>query len=435
MILKPEKINDLSSDRKKNIMERSMEDISSIYDDTRKIVEDVRYNGDAVALTHYKKHKEDISSTDLEVTREEIEQAYKEVDPQVVDCLKKAAENIIKFHTAQKEREMWSIEITDGILAGRITRPMDIVGCYIPGGRAVYPSSILMTVLPAKVAGVKNVVAVTVPGKGMKANPDTLVAADIAQCDRIFKVGGPWGVAGLAYGTETMPRVDKIVGPGNKYVTAAKMVVYGQVDIDSPAGPSESLILADESGDVDLITVDFLSQVEHDPDSAAVLVTTDEKLAKDVCDKINKEFETLPRKEIFESSLTKHSYVMIAEDMQQALDFTNEYAAEHLQILTKDPFITLNSIKHAGSIFMGPFAPVPVGDYASGTNHVLPTGQCARMFSGLSVDDFIKKPTFQYLSKDGLAGLKDIIIPLAEAEGLPLHAETIRARFKKQGPD
>jgi histidinol dehydrogenase len=407
-----------------------MEDISSIYEDIRKIVADIRNRGDAVALEHYRKHKADISSSDLEADKEEIKAAYAQVDPEVVQCLKTAARNIIKFHEAQREREMWSIEITDGILAGRITRPMDIVGCYIPGGTAAYPSSILMTVLPAKVAGVGEIVAVTPPNKGMTANPATLVAADIAGCDRIFKVGGPWGVAGLAYGTATMPKVDKIVGPGNKYVTAAKMLVYGQVDIDSPAGPSEALILADETGDADLIAVDFLSQVEHDPDSAAVLVTTSEKLAEDVCAIINREYETLPRKDIFDSSLTKHSYVLIAKNMDQAIAFTNEYATEHLQILTVDPFITLNKIKHAGSIFLGPYAPVPAGDYASGTNHVLPTGQCARMFSGLSVDDFIKKPTFQYLSKEGLAGLKDVVVTLAKAEGLPIHARAVEARFR-----
>lgn len=430
MEIKPQRIEDLSPEKKKTIMERSMEDIASIYEDMRRIVDDIKSRGDAVALEHYRKHKHDIAPSDLEVTKEEIAAAYKQVDTKVVDCLKMAAQNISKFHQAQLEREMWSIEVRDGILAGRITRAMDIVGCYIPGGTAVYPSSVLMTVLPARVAGVGQIVAVTPPGKGMVANPATLVAADIAGCNRIFKVGGPWGVAGLAYGTETMPRVDKIVGPGNKYVTAAKMLVYGQVDIDSPAGPSESLILSDHTGDPELITWDFLSQVEHDPDSAAVLVTPIEKIAEEVCEIINREYDSLPRKEIFESSLTKHSYVLIAKNMEQAIDFTNEYAAEHLQVLTRDPFITLNRIKHAGSIFLGPYAPVPVGDYASGTNHVLPTGQCARMFSGLSVDDFIKKPTFQYLSKKGLASLKDIVVTLAEAEGLPIHAKAVKARFK-----
>lgn len=431
MNLKPQKIDDLSTEKKKMIMKRSMEDISGIYEDMRKIVEDIKQNGDAVSLKHYRKHKDDISPNDLEATREEIEKAYDQVDAKVVDCLKIAAKNIIKFHKAQLEREMWSIEVNPGILAGRITRPMDIVGCYIPGGIAAYPSSILMTVLPAKVAGVGQIMAVTPPSKGMIATPATLVAADIAGCNRIFKIGGPWGVASLAYGTQTVPQVDKIVGPGNKYVTAAKMLVYGQVDIDSPAGPSEALILADETGQADLITVDFLSQVEHDPDSAAVLVTTSTELAQQVCDNINKEYESLPRKEVFESSLAKHSYVLVARDMDQAIDFTNEYATEHLQIMTKDPFITLNRIKHAGSIFMGPYAPVPVGDYASGTNHVLPTGQCARMFSGLSVDDFIKKPTFQYLSREGLESLKDVVVTLAEAEGLPIHARAIKARFTR----
>jgi len=430
MNIKPLKIAELSSEQLKNIMERSMEDISSIYEDVRKIVDDVRSRGDAVALTHYLKHKADISASDLEVTKAEIDSAYEQVDAHVVDCLKRAAENITKFHKAQMEREMWSIEITEGVMAGRITRAMDIVGCYIPGGTAAYPSSILMTVLPARVAGVGQIVAVTPPGKGMLANPATLVAADIAGCDRIFKVGGPWGIAGLAWGTETMPKVDKIVGPGNKYVTAAKMMVYGHVDIDSPAGPSESLILCDHTGDAEWIAVDFLSQIEHDLDSAAVLVTTEEDIATAVCEMIKREYDSLPRKEIFASSLAKHSYVLIAEDMEAALDFTNAYATEHLQILTEDPFIMLNKIKHAGSIFLGPFAPVPVGDYASGTNHVLPTGRCARMFSGLSVDDFIKKPTFQYLSKKGLAELKNVVVTLAEAEGLPIHARAVKARFK-----
>ena len=430
MKITPEKVDDLNPERRKSVMERSMDDISSIFEDVRVIVDDIKSRGNAVILEHYKKHKPDITISDLEATKEEIQEAYKVVGPEVVECLKTAAMNITKFHQAQLEREMWSIEVSEGILAGRVTRPMDIVGCYIPGGTAAYPSSVLMTVLPARVAGVGQTVAVTPPKKGMLGNPATLVAADIAGCDRIFKVGGPWGVAGLAYGTETMPRVDKIVGPGNKYVTAAKMLVYGQVDIDSPAGPSEALILADETGDPELIALDFLSQIEHDPDSAAVLMTTSAGLASAVCEIIEREYDSLPRKDIFESSLSKHSYVLIAKDMEQAIDFTNEYAAEHLQILTHDPFITLNKIKHAGSIFMGPYAPVPVGDYASGTNHVLPTGQCARMFSGLSVDDFIKKPTFQYLSKDGLASLKDTVITLAEAEGLPIHARAVKARFK-----
>lgn len=429
MIINPVRIDKLSPQQKRTLIERSMEDIADVYEEVRKIVLDIRDNGDTVTLRHYRKHKDAIAADDLEVTRDEIEKAYGQLEPKVVDCLKAAAENIIRFHQAQLEREMWSVEVSEGILAGRITRPMDTVGCYIPGGTAAYPSSILMTVLPAKVAGVGRVVAITPPGKGMTANPATLVAADIAGCDRIFKVGGPWGIAALAYGTATMPRVDKIVGPGNKYVTAAKMQVYGRVDIDSPAGPSEALLLADHTADPRLLALDFLSQAEHDPDSAAVLVTPSNEIAQETAGIIDREYAGLPRKKIFESSLTRHSHVLIAGDMDAAIEFTNEYAAEHLQIITEDPFIVLNRIKHAGSIFLGRYAPAPVGDYASGTNHVLPTGRCARMFSGLSVDDFIKKPTFQYLSKQGLGQLKDVVVTLAETEGLPMHARAVQARF------
>jgi histidinol dehydrogenase len=315
-------------------------------------------------------------------------------------------------------------------LAGRMTTPLERVGAYIPGRRAAYPSSILMTILPAKVAGVKEIIACTPPDEGMVINPSTLVAADIAGSTRIFKVGGPWGIASMAYGTEIIPKVDKIVGPGNKYVTAAKMIVFGEVGIDSPAGPSEAMILADKTGDADLIAVDLLSQAEHDPDAAAILVTTSDELALRVSDTINNAIPGLPRKEIITSSLNRHSYILIARDMEQAIDFVNEYAPEHLEIMTEDPFITLRKIKNAGSIFLGPFSPIPAGDYASGTNHVLPTGQAARMFSGLSVDDFLKKPTFQYLSKDGLSLLKDAVVNLAEAEDLPLHARAILERFK-----
>ena len=430
MILKPERIDDLRPEQYRTIMKRSAEDIDSIYEDVRKIVMDVRDNGDQVALDHYKKFKPNLTLKDLEVKKEEIEEAYRNVDSKVIDALKFASENIIKFHRAQIEREMWMIDIADGILAGRMTTPLERVGAYIPGRRAAYPSSILMTILPANVAGVKEVVACTPPDEGMVINPSTLVAADIAGSKKIFKVGGPWGIASMAYGTKTIPKVDKIVGPGNKYVTAAKMMVFGEVNIDSPAGPSEGMILADKTGDADLITVDLLSQSEHDPDAASILVTTSDELALKVSDNINNEIPQLPRKEIITSSIEKYSYILIARDMEQAIDFVNEYAPEHLEIITEDPFITLKKIKNAGSIFMGPFSPIPVGDYASGTNHVLPTGQAARMFSGLSVDDFVKKSTFQYLNKDGLSLLKDAVVTLAEAEGLPLHARAILERFK-----
>ena len=430
MPLKPERIDNLRPDQYRRIMKRSSADVSSVYEEVREIVLDVRDNGDQVALNHYKKYKSNLTFKDLEVEKEEVEEAYRNVDSKVIDALKFASENIIKFHQAQMEREMWVIDIADGILAGRMTTPLERVGAYIPGRRAAYPSSILMTILPAKVAGVKEVVACTPPDEGMIISPSTLVAADIAGSKKIFKVGGPWGIASMAYGTKTIPKVDKIVGPGNKYVTAAKIMVFGEVDIDSPAGPSEGMILADKTGNADLITVDLLSQLEHDPDAAAVLVTTSDELASTVSENINNAIPQLPRKEIITSSLSRHSSIVIAGDMEQAFDFVNEYAPEHLEIMTEDPFITLKKIRNAGSIFMGPFSPIPVGDYASGTNHVLPTGQAARMFSGLSLDDFVKKPTFQYLSKDGLSHLKEAVVTLAEAEGLPLHARAVLERFK-----
>ena len=430
MILKPAQIDNLRPEQYQDIMKRSFADITSIYEEVRGIVLDVRDYGDQVALSHYKKYKTNLTLKDLEVGKKEVEEAYRMVDSRVIDALRSASENIIKFHRAQMEREMWVIEIADGILAGRMTTPLERAGAYIPGRRAAYPSSILMTILPAKVAGVKEIIACTPPGEGMAINPSTLVAADIAGSTKMFKVGGPWGIASMAYGTEVIPKVDKIVGPGNKYVTAAKMIVFGAVGIDSPAGPSEAMILADKTGDADLISIDLLSQAEHDPDAAAILVTTSDELALRVSETINAEIPQLPRKDIITSSLSRHSYILIAKDMAQAIDFVNEYAPEHLEIMTQDPFITLKKIKNAGSIFMGPFSPIPVGDYASGTNHVLPTGQAARMFSGLSVDDFLKKPTFQYLSKDGLSLLKDTVVSLAEAEGLPLHARAILERFK-----
>jgi len=429
MIIEPKRIAELDSKELEAIMNRSMDDISSVYEHVRDIVMDVKLGKDEVLLKMSGEFKTDVSIADLEVDAREIRKAYDEVSPEVVEALKTAARNISFFHRAQKEREMWSVEIREGIMAGRLTRPIDRVGCYIPGGRAAYPSTILMTVIPAREAGVLDIVATTPAGKDMTVNPVTLVAADIAGCDRVFKVGGPWGIAAMAFGTGTIPRVDKIVGPGNKYVTAAKMIVYGQVDIDSPAGPSEALILADESANAGFIAADFLSQAEHDPDSAAVLVTTSSDIASQVCALIEREYPDLPRKEIFNSSLSRHSWVLIADNIDEAIDFTNDFASEHLQIMTEDPFMTLNRIRHAGSIFLGPYSPVPAGDYASGTNHVLPTGRCARMFSGLSMDDFIKKPTFQYLSKSGLAHLKNTVVTLAEAEGLPMHARAVKARF------
>lgn len=425
----PRNIADLTADEQSAILRRSMEDIASEHDYVRGLLQDVRARGDAAIVEGHKNLGQDLEAERLRVGADEIQSAYEHVDSRLVDALRVAARNITRFHRAQLEREMWSVEVSEGILAGRITRPLDRVGCYVPGGRAAYPSTTLMTVIPARVAGVRDVVAATPPGEGLSIPPATLVALDIAGCEQVFRAGGPWAVAALAYGTETIPRVDKIVGPGNRYVTAAKMQVFGEVDIDSPAGPSEALILADETAEAEPLALDFLSQAEHDPDAAAVLVTTSRTLAEQVCAWIRDALDTLPRREIIEAAVSAHGHVLLARDLDEAVAFANEYAPEHLQIVTRDPFIVLNRIRHAGSIFLGPYAPIPAGDYASGTNHVLPTGRAARMFSGLSVDDFLKKPTFQYLSREGLASLRDTVVTLAEAEGLPIHAMCVKKRL------
>ncbi|MEW5913135.1 MAG: histidinol dehydrogenase [Thermodesulfobacteriota bacterium] len=429
MKLTVEKIAGLNPERRQNILRRSMQDVSDIYEYIKGILEDIRRRGDAVAVEHYAKYKPGLSAADFKVTPQEIKDAYKVVPPEVVEHLHKAAVNIRTFHAAQLDRPQWQMEVSPGILAGRKNTPLDSAGCYVPGRRAAYPSSVLMTILPAVVAGVARVVVTTPPDDGLLANPHTLVACDIAGVEEIYKLGGPWAVGALAYGTQSLAKVAKIVGPGNKYVLAAKMLVYGQVDIDSPAGPSEALILADATADPRLLALDFLSQVEHDPDAAAVLVTDDPKLAQAVCDEIERVYPSLPRRDLMDQA-SRYCAVLLAADMAEAIAFSNQYAAEHLQIVTAEPFLTLQKIRHAGSIFMGPWAPVPVGDYASGTNHVLPTGQAALSFSGLSVDDFIKKPTFQYLTREGLASLGQTVITLAEAEGLPIHAMCVRERLK-----
>ena len=430
--LQIEYLKRLSPARRQAILVRSRGDVSEVLAQVAPILAALRREGDAESLRQHRQFKADLTLADLEAAPEEIAAAYRAVDPKVLAALKAAAANIEKFHRAQQDREMWAMEVQPGILAGRLSRPLERVGCYIPGGLASYPSSALMTIIPAKVAGVQEIIAATPPGPGMAVNHATLVAAHLAGASRLFKIGGPWAIGSLAYGTEMVPRVDKIVGPGNKYVTAAKLLLFGVVNIDSPAGPSEVLILADETAEPRLLAIDFLSQVEHDPEAAAVLITPAAELAQKVVELINSELPHLPRREIIEAALTltKYSAALVTETLEEAVEFANLYAAEHLQIVTREPFALLPRIRHAGSIFLGPYAPVPVGDYASGTNHVLPTGGCARMFSGLSVDDFIKKPTFQHLSREALASLKDMVITLAESEGLPLHARAVAERFR-----
>ncbi len=429
-LLQVEWLADLSRERRQSILSRSREDVSQVQEEVRPIVAAVRQRGDAENLRQHRQFKEDLSLADLEVGPGEIEAARQSLDPRVLAALEAAAANITRFHLGQRPREMWALEVRPGILAGRLNRPLERVGCYIPGGLASYPSSALMNIIPARVAGVGEIIACTPPGPGLALNPATLMAAHLAGAHRLFKLGGPWAIASLAYGTGLVPKVDKIVGPGNKYVTAAKLLVFGEVGIDSPAGPSEALILADDSAEPRYVAADFLSQVEHDPDAAAVLVTPEAGLAQKVVDLITAELPALPRREILEAAIARNSAVLVTRNLEEALAFANDYAPEHLQVLTRDPFALLPRLRHAGSIFLGPYAPVPVGDYASGTNHVLPTGGCARMFSGLSVDDFVKRPTFQHLTLEGLQALKDTVITLAEAEGLPLHARAVAERFR-----
>ncbi|MFW6147672.1 MAG: histidinol dehydrogenase [Thermodesulfobacteriota bacterium] len=431
MTPKPIKIDDLRPEEYRTLMQRSQIDISSVYERVRDIIRDVKTNGEDVFLNYYREHlKPDLCPQDLEVGPGERKAAYAALDSKVIEALRLAAQHITTFHQAQLDKQMWATEIAHGIVAGRMTTPIDHVGAYIPGGKASYPSSVLMTLLPARVAGVKELIMCTPPGESMAVDPATIVAADIAGPAKIYKVGGPWAIASMAYGTKSIDKVDKIVGPGNKYVTAAKAMVFGEVALDSPAGPSEGMVLADNTGNPDFILIDLLSQAEHDPDSATVLVTTSEKLAIDVAAKITKALPELPRRDIVNSSVKRYSHILIARDMDQAICFVNDYAPEHLELMTEDPFAVLPKIKHAGSIFMGPFSPIAAGDYASGTNHVLPTGQKARIFSGLSVDDFLKKPTFQHVTKEGLSLLKEAVVTLAQAEGLNLHAQSILERFK-----
>ena len=428
--LKIEKLAELAPERLDSLMKRSLADVSEVTERVASILDDIRLNGDKANLDEHEKLRPGMAASEFRVTPEEIKEAYAKVDPKVVKHLKLAARNIRAFHDAQKERPQWQMEVAPGILAGRKTTPLDRVGCYIPGMRAAYPSTALMTVIPALAAGVPHVMACTPPDEGLIANSHTLVACDIAGVKEIYKLGGPWAIGSMAYGTETVPRAAKIVGPGNKYVLAAKMMVYGRVDIDNPAGPSEALILADATAEPKHIALDFLSQMEHDPDAAAVLITDDENLAQGVSDEIERIYPTLPRREILDQA-RRHAALLVTESMDRAVEFTNEYAAEHLQVMTAEPFLLLQRIRHAGSIFLGPWAPVPVGDYATGPNHVLPTAQAALSFSGLSTDDFVKKPTFQYLTKEGLEGIGSTVITLAEAEGLPIHAMTVKKRLSK----
>lgn len=413
--------NDIDVDE---IVKRSEEDVNSVVPIVSEILDDVAKNGDG-AVNKYTKKFDNIDVKNLKVTNEEIERAYENLDENIIEALKSSAENIRKFHLKEIPEE-WEIEVTPGVEAGQIVRPIESVGCYIPGGKAVYPSSILMTVIPAKIAGVERIVACSPP----EISDAILVAADLAGVDEIYKVGGAQAIAAMAYGTESIAKVDKIVGPGNIFVTAAKKLVYGKTDIDFPAGPSEVLILADKTGVPEYIASDVLAQAEHDPNASCFVVTDDEELAFNTLEAINKLIPNALRKDIIAESLGKSGKIILCDNMNEAIEVANKYAPEHLQIITEDDEAILSKINNAGSIFLGSYSPVPCGDYGSGTNHVLPTGGGAKMYSGLSTESFIKKPTVQRLTKEGLEKLAETCIPIAEYEGLHAHADSIRKRLE-----
>lgn len=392
----------------------------------QEIIANVQENKDK-ALHDYTLKFDKADITDLMVPVETIKDSVNHISPKLRQALEDAAENISKFHKAQIPSD-WTMTVKDGVKAGQIIRPLERVGCYIPGGRAAYPSSILMTVIPAKIAGVKEIICCTPPDKDGNISNEILAAAYIAGADKIYKVGGAQAIAAMAYSTETIPSVDKIVGPGNIFVATAKKLVYGDVDIEFPAGPSEMLALVDHTANPSYMATELLSQAEHDPNAATIMVSTSREVAEETVKYVKQYLEEQERKEIIEESLIKYSHILVADNMQDAIDFTNAYAPEHLVIVTEDYYKTLESINNAGSIFLGNLTPVAGGDYGSGTNHVLPTSGGARMYSGLSAESFIKKPTIQELSPEGVMNIKDMVVNLAEAEGLYAHALSIKKR-------
>jgi len=417
----------------KNILEdllkRSPNNYGAYEAAVSEIVENVKNGGDEALFGYAKKFDHaDLSQASIAVKKEEIEEAYTLVDQGLLDVIRKAIANIRAYHEKQK-RSSWFDSQPNGIILGQKVTPLASVGIYVPGGKASYPSTVLMNTIPAKVAGVEKIVMATPAGADGRVNPVTLVAANEAGADVIYKVGGAQAIAALAYGTESIPKVDKIVGPGNIYVALAKKAVYGHVSIDSIAGPSEILVLADESATPRFVAADLLSQAEHDELASAILVTTSEKLAKAVSEEIDVFTKTLSRREIICKSLENYGYILVADTMAEAIDIANEIASEHLEIVTENPFEVMTKIKNAGAIFIGEYSSEPLGDYFAGPNHVLPTNGTAKFFSPLSVDDYVKKSSVIYYSKEALAPVADDIIKFAEAESLTAHANSIKVRF------
>lgn len=428
------RIVELNQETKKdilsNLLKRSPDNYGTYETTVKEIVEDVHINRDEALFKYTEKFDKAIINTDnIKVTKEEIEEAYKNVDSNLLEIIRKAIANIKEYHEKQKQYS-WFDSKENGSMLGQKVTPIENVGVYVPGGKAVYPSSVLMNVIPAKVAGVSNIIMTTPCNSEGKVYPMTLVAANEAGVDAIYKAGGAQAIAALAYGTESIPKVDKIVGPGNIFVALAKRCVFGHVSIDSVAGPSEILVLADETANPRYVAADLLSQAEHDEMASAILITTSQELAKKVSEQVELFIEELSRTEIMRKSVDKYGYILVAKDMEEAIDTANEIASEHLEIMTKNPFDTMTKIKNAGAIFLGDYSSEPLGDYFAGPNHVLPTNGTAKFFSPLSVDDFIKKSSIIYYSREALEPVYKDIVDFAKSEQLTAHANSISVRFE-----
>lgn len=424
----------LTEDTKKellgNLLNRNPGSYGEYEETVNGIINDIRKNGDKALFEYTEKFdKCVIDASSIKITKEEIEEAYRALDPEFVEVMKRSAENIRAFHEKQK-RNTWIDTKEDGSILGQRILPIEISGVYVPGGKAAYPSSVLMNVVPAKVAGVERIVMCTPPGKDGKVNPGTLVAADIAGVTEGYKVGGAQAIAAMAFGTESVPKVDKITGPGNIFVALAKKACFGHVSIDSIAGPSEILVLADESANARYVAADLLSQAEHDEMASAILITTSQELADNVSKEIDGFLQTLSRADIIKKSLDNYGYIFVADNMEDAIEAANAVASEHLEIITVNPYETMTKIKNAGAIFLGDYSSEPLGDYYAGPNHILPTNRTARFFSPLSVDDFVKKTSIISYSRAALEKVHSDIELFAKQEGLSAHANSIAVRFE-----
>jgi histidinol dehydrogenase len=417
------------------VLNRGKSDISAIQSSVKTIINDVREQGDKALLRYTEKFdKVRLNAPNLKVDKKEIKEAYKKLKQSQITALRKAADNIASFHKKQL-RAKWTMQIAEGVTLGQVTRPLASVGVYVPGGKAAYPSSVLMCAIPAKVAGVEKIIMCSPPGKSGDVNPALLVATDITEVSEVYRVGGAQAIAAMAYGTETVPKVDKIVGPGNVFVTAAKLEVSRDVAIDVPAGPSEILIIADETGNAAFIASDLLAQAEHDPQAWAILLTSSEALASAVKEEVYRQMKNLSRTEIIKSSTQKRGLIVTVRDIEEAIEYTNMIAPEHLQIQTENPNEVLSKIQNAGAVFLGGFSPVAFGDYSSGLNHVLPTAGYAKIYSGLSSLDFVKTMNFLQCSKEGYRNLKETAVTIAEMEGFDAHAKSVTIREEKNNED